>query len=78
MIIRIVTVVALVAALVGIDGDSLADSKAGDFRPDPVDRTYELVSERQEAVLFAGKGSLRERTALKFKLGMLVCRQYCV
>jgi hypothetical protein len=44
MIIRAVTVIALVAAAVRIDDDALTDFEAGDFRAKFVDDAYELVS----------------------------------
>jgi len=63
MIIRAVTVVALVAAAVRVDGDALTDFEAGDFRAELVDDAYKLVSERQRSVLLAGKGSLERKCA---------------
>jgi len=61
MIIRAMTVVALVTAAVWIDDDALTDSEAGDFRAEFVDGAYELVSERHWSVLLARKRSLEER-----------------
>lgn len=67
MIIPVVTLIALVAPAIGIDGDALADFEGPHIRPDLVYRAYELVSEDQRPVLtgeFSLEGTLCN---LKFK-----------
>lgn len=66
MSIRAVTVIALVASAIRIDGDALADFETGHFRSDLVDLAYKLVSESQTPVPFTGERSLKDTRAASY------------